>query len=79
MAADIDKTGNVIVELRGANEKEVVLVAAHLDTVFPSGTDVKVRHEGSRMIAPGISDNGTGIAANAELAGGPPNLPTRDP
>ena len=38
-------------------------MAAHLDTVFPSGTDVKVRHEGSRMIAPGISDNGTGIAA----------------
>ena len=63
LAAGIDKTGNVIVELRGANEKELVLVAAHLDTVFPSGTDVKVRHEGSRMIAPGISDNGTGIAA----------------
>ena len=38
-----DKTGNVIGELRGANEKEVVLVAAHLDTVFPAGTDVKVR------------------------------------
>lgn len=59
----IDNTGNVIGELRGANEKEIVLVAAHLDTVFPAGTDVRVRHAGSRMVAPGISDNGTGIAA----------------
>lgn len=64
----IDKIGNVIGELRGASEKEIVLVAAHLDTVFPAGTDVKVRREGSRMIAPGISDNGTGIAALLALA-----------
>jgi len=64
----IDKTGNVVAELRGANEKEVVLVAAHIDTVFPAGTDVKVRREGSRMAAPGISDNGTGVAALLALA-----------
>lgn len=63
-----DKAGNVIGELRGTNEKEVVLVAAHLDTVFPAGTDVKVRRQGARMIAPGISDNGTGIAALVALA-----------
>ena len=63
LSAEIDKVGNLICELRGANEKEVVLVSAHLDTVFPSGTDVKVRHDGSRLLAPGISDNGTGIAA----------------
>jgi tripeptide aminopeptidase len=62
-----DKTGNVIGELRGANEKEIVLVAAHLDTVFP-GTEVKVRREGSRMSGPGISDNGTGLAALVALA-----------
>ncbi len=58
-----DKTGNVIGELRGSNEREIVLVAAHLDTVFPAGTDVKVRRDGSRMSGPGISDNGTGLAA----------------
>jgi tripeptide aminopeptidase len=63
-----DKTGNVIGELRGANEKEVVLVAAHLDTVFPAGTDVKVRSEGERLTGPGISDNGTGLAALVALA-----------
>lgn len=63
-----DKTGNVIGELRGANEKELVLVAAHLDTVFPAGTDVKVRREGERLSGPGISDNGTGLAALVALA-----------
>ena len=59
----IDKTGNVIGEMRGANDKEIVILAAHLDTVFPPGTDVKVRRDAQRMSAPGISDNGTGLAA----------------
>ena len=68
LPAQIDKTGNVIAEWRGANDKEVVIVAAHLDTVFPAGTDVKVRREGSRMNAPGISDNGTGLAAIVAFA-----------
>ena len=68
LPVQIDKTGNVIAEWRGANEKEVVIVAAHLDTVFPAGTDVKVRREGSRMNAPGISDNGTGLAAIVAFA-----------
>jgi tripeptide aminopeptidase len=68
LPTQIDKLGNVIAELRGASEKEIVLVAAHLDTVFPGGTDVKVRREGSRLLAPGISDNGTGIAALLAIA-----------
>jgi tripeptide aminopeptidase len=63
-----DKIGNVIGELRGANEKEVVILAAHLDTVFPAGTDVKVRHAGERLSGPGISDNGTGLAALVAIA-----------
>jgi len=64
----IDKTGNVIGELRGANEKEIVLLAAHMDTVFPAGTDVKVRRDKNRMSAPGISDNGTGLVSLVALA-----------
>ena len=66
--AQIDKTGNVIAELRGANEKELVVLSAHLDTVFPAGTDVKVHREGERWNAPGISDNGTGLAALVAIA-----------
>src|SRR5258706_9269742 len=39
----LDKTGNVIGELRGVNEQEIVVIAAHLDTVFPPSTDARVR------------------------------------
>src|SRR5881392_689851 len=68
LPAHIDKTGNVIGELRGVNEKEIVVVSAHLDTVFPPDTDVNVHRDGSRMTAPGISDNGSGVAALLALA-----------
>ncbi len=63
-----DKIGNIIGELPGSNEREVVLIAAHLDTVFPAGTAVNVQREGDRMIAPGISDNGTGLAGLIAIA-----------
>lgn len=63
-----DKIGNVIGECRGSNENEIVLLSAHLDTVFPAGTNVKVHRAGNRMMAPGISDNGTGIAALVAIA-----------
>jgi tripeptide aminopeptidase len=68
LEVQIDKTGNVIGELRGAADKELVVLSAHLDTVFPPGTDVKVQREAGRMIAPGISDNGTGLAALIAIA-----------
>ena len=68
LSVEIDKAGNVIGELRGTDEKEIIIVAAHLDTVFPAGTDVKVHRDGTRMSAPGISDNGAGLAALLALA-----------
>lgn len=63
-----DKVGNVIGELRGAQDKEVVLLTAHLDTVFPAGTEIHVTREGDRLMAPGISDNGTGLAGLLAVA-----------
>jgi len=63
-----DNLGNVIGELRGATDKELVILSAHIDTVFPAGTDVKVRRDGERLLAPGISDNGTGLAALIAIA-----------
>jgi acetylornithine deacetylase/succinyl-diaminopimelate desuccinylase-like protein len=63
-----DKAGNVIGLLRGESDKELVILSAHLDTVFPAGTDVKVHRDKSRMTAPGISDNGTGLAALVAVA-----------
>jgi tripeptide aminopeptidase len=59
----IDKTGNVIAERPGADANSVILLAAHLDTVFPADTDVRVKKNGNRLIGPGIADNGAGLAA----------------
>ena len=63
-----DKAGNVIGILRGTSDKEIVILSGHLDTVFPVGTDVKVHREKNRMSAPGISDNGAGLAALVAIA-----------
>ncbi|HXW56572.1 MAG TPA: M20/M25/M40 family metallo-hydrolase [Candidatus Cybelea sp.] len=62
-----DKVGNVIGERPGA-DSSVVLIAAHLDTVFPAGTDLRVKRNGDRLEAPGISDNGAGLSALVGLA-----------
>ena len=59
----VDKIGNVIGERPGSSSKDVVLLVAHLDTVFPTGTNVTVKRNASRLEAPGISDNGAGLAA----------------
>ncbi len=62
-----DDAGNVIGEGVGT-DPGVVLFVAHLDTVFPAGTDVAVKRDGSRLVGPGISDNAAGLAALAGLA-----------
>jgi tripeptide aminopeptidase len=59
----VDAIGNVIGERIGSHPDDVILLAAHLDTVFPAGTDVRVKRNGSRLEAPGIADNGAGLAA----------------
>lgn len=64
----IDDAGNVIAERPGGKSDQVILLAAHLDTVFPPGTDLTVKRDGVRLIAPGISDNGAGIAAMIGVA-----------
>jgi acetylornithine deacetylase/succinyl-diaminopimelate desuccinylase-like protein len=64
----IDKTGNVIAERPGTDTKSVILLVAHLDTVFPASTDVRVKRDANRLNAPGIADNGAGLAALAGLA-----------
>lgn len=63
-----DKLGNVIGERSGSDASGVVLLAAHLDTVFPAGTDVRAKRNGDRIEAPGISDNGSGLSALVALA-----------
>jgi acetylornithine deacetylase/succinyl-diaminopimelate desuccinylase-like protein len=58
----VDAVGNVIGERRGRSSKPSVVFSAHLDTVFPEGTDVKVRREGNKLFGPGISDDSRGLA-----------------
>lgn len=59
-----DAVGNVMGLRRGFGNGEIVVVAAHLDTVFPAGTDVRVRREGQKFFAPGVGDDTLGLAAN---------------
>ena len=68
LEARTDEIGNVIAERAGSDPQSVVLLAAHLDTVFPADTDVRVRRSGVRLQAPGISDNGSGLAALVGIA-----------
>ncbi|MFZ5828169.1 MAG: M20/M25/M40 family metallo-hydrolase [Bacillota bacterium] len=57
-----DGVGNVIGRLKGTGDGPVVLVAAHIDTVFPMNTDVTVRSDGEILRAPGVGDNSASVA-----------------
>ena len=58
----VDKAGNVLGDYAGASPRPRVVMAAHLDTVFPEGTNVKVRREGAVLHGPGIGDDCRGLA-----------------
>jgi acetylornithine deacetylase/succinyl-diaminopimelate desuccinylase-like protein len=64
----IDSVGNVIAERRGTGSGPTVVIAGHLDTVFPEGTDVKVKRQGTRMLGPGIGDDCRGLAVVLSVA-----------
>lgn len=57
-----DEIGNVTALMKGKGQGGIVAVAAHMDTVFPAGTDVQVRREGTKLFAPGIGDDTRGLA-----------------
>src|SRR5882672_8980542 len=56
--AKLDEEGNCLALRRGHSGAPLLVVSAHLDTVFPAGTDVTVKREGGKLLAPGISDDG---------------------
>lgn len=64
----IDATGNVIARRPGIGRGPRLIVSAHLDTVFPAGTDVKVRRQGSRYLGPGLADDSRGLATILTIA-----------
>jgi tripeptide aminopeptidase len=54
--AVIDEEGNVIGLRKGSGSGPLLVISSHLDTVFPEGTNVKVRREGTKLHAPGVGD-----------------------
>jgi tripeptide aminopeptidase len=64
----VDSVGNVIAERRGTGNGPRVVLAGHLDTVFPEGTDVKVKRDGTRFSGPGIGDDCRGLAVVLSVA-----------
>lgn len=56
-----DEEGNVIALRKGTERNKTVALDAHLDTVFPEGTDVTVKTRGDTLFAPGIGDDSRGL------------------
>jgi len=62
----VDEVGNVLgrFQVKGLRSQvKPLVVSAHLDTVFPMETDLRVRREGDKVFGPGIGDNSLGVAA----------------
>jgi acetylornithine deacetylase/succinyl-diaminopimelate desuccinylase-like protein len=62
----VDSIGNVIALRRGLRGGRTVVLAGHLDTVFPEGTDVTVRQRGDTLFAPGVGDDARGLVVVLE-------------
>lgn len=58
----VDSEGNAIGVRRGSGSGPKLIVSAHLDTVFPEGTDVSIKEKDGRLYAPGIADDTRGLA-----------------
>ncbi len=68
-----DEVGNVFgvhpcKQLSKSASKQYIALSAHIDTVFPAGTPLNLRQQGSRLYGPGVSDNGAGAAALLAVA-----------
>ncbi|MBI3940844.1 MAG: M20/M25/M40 family metallo-hydrolase [Acidobacteria bacterium] len=61
-SVEIDAEGNVMGIRKGSRGDPMLTVAAHLDTVFPEAAEIKVKREGTRLMAPGVGDNARGLA-----------------
>jgi tripeptide aminopeptidase len=64
----IDAEGNALGERPGTGRGPTVVIAGHLDTVFPESTNVKTRREGDRIYGPGIGDDCRGLAVVLAVA-----------
>ena len=58
----IDEEGNVLALRKGKTSNKLIALDAHLDVVFPEGTNVKVMMVGDTLKAPGIGDDNRGLS-----------------
>jgi tripeptide aminopeptidase len=65
---EIDEEGNCLGLLEGASPSPLMVVSAHLDTVFSKETSFAVTKRDGKFFAPGIADDGCGLAALIALA-----------
>lgn len=65
---EIDEEGNCLGLLKGSSTTPLLVVSAHLDTVFSKDTDFTVTRRDEKLFAPGIADDGCGLAALIALA-----------
>jgi len=66
--ARIDKEGNVVAIRKGAGAGPTIVVDAHIDTVFPVGTDIKVKVKDGIYYGPGLTDDTFGLATMLSMA-----------
>jgi acetylornithine deacetylase/succinyl-diaminopimelate desuccinylase-like protein len=59
----IDPEGNCLGLFSGNSSSPLLVVSAHLDTVFSRDTDFSVHRRGNRLFGPGISDDASGLVA----------------
>jgi acetylornithine deacetylase/succinyl-diaminopimelate desuccinylase-like protein len=64
----LDSEGNCVGLREGRSTSPLLVVSAHLDTVFPEGTNVSVSRAGGKLLAPGISDDSCGLSALTAIA-----------
>jgi tripeptide aminopeptidase len=65
---EIEEEGNCLGLIKGASRSPLMVVSAHLDTVFSKDTNFTVTRRDDRLFAPGIADDGCGLAALIALA-----------
>ena len=65
---EIDEEGNCLGLLAGSSRSPLIVVSAHLDTVFSKDTNFEVVRRANKLFAPGIADDGCGLVALLALA-----------
>jgi acetylornithine deacetylase/succinyl-diaminopimelate desuccinylase-like protein len=64
---NVDDLSNVSGVRKGSGGGPLVVFCAHLDTVFPEGTDIEVKREGDVLRAPGVGDDASNLMAVLEM------------